>query len=168
MTGALRRWQRTREDVGPWVLRSGCGNHGAMSPQPDPATSALHELTPEECEELLGQVPVGRVAFVFATQPVVLPVNYRYVEGEVLFRTFTGQKFHAAKTQQAVAFEIDDWDAELRCGWSVLVKGHAEEVIEWDKARAADELGLVPWTDAAQLGPWVRIVPEEITGRRIE
>jgi len=138
-----------------------------MAPTPDP-TSALRDLSEDECEALLSAMPVGRVAFVFAAQPIVLPVNYRYAEGEILFRTFTGQKFHAAKTQQAVSFEIDEWDEELRTGWSVLVKGHAEEVIEWEKARAADELGLLPWIDAAQLGPWVRIVPSEITGRAIE
>jgi nitroimidazol reductase NimA-like FMN-containing flavoprotein (pyridoxamine 5'-phosphate oxidase superfamily) len=126
-----------------------------------------HELSVHECEELLATVPVGRVGFVFAAQPVVLPVNFEYVDGEILFRTFGGQKFGAAQAHQKVAFEADQFDADLRSGWSVLVKGRAETVIEWDKARAADDAGIDTWGDGAAVGPWVRITPTEITGRRL-
>lgn len=132
-----------------------------------PDTSALHELTLDECERLLTSVPIGRLGFVFAGQPVILPVNFVWVDGEILFQTFGGQKFGSAQAHQRVAFEIDDWDRELRTGWSVLVKGRAEPVIEWKRARAADAMGHEPWTDSELVEPWVRIVPHEVTGRRV-
>jgi nitroimidazol reductase NimA-like FMN-containing flavoprotein (pyridoxamine 5'-phosphate oxidase superfamily) len=138
----------------------------AENPPPIPLGS-LHELGLHECEELLVSMPIGRVGFVHAGQPTILPVNFRYVDGEILFRTFDGEKFGAAQTNHRVAFEVDDWDAELRIGWSVLVKGRAETVVEWDKARAADDLGLDPWTGLHDHSPWVRIKPFEITGRRV-
>lgn len=132
-----------------------------------PDTNALHELTREECEQLLTTVPLGRLGFVFAGQPVILPVNFVWLDGEILFRTFTGQKFGSAQAHQRVAFEVDDWDRELRSGWSVLVKGRAEPVIEWERARAADSMGHEPWTDSELAEPWVRIVPRDVTGRRV-
>ena len=138
-----------------------------MAPSPDPHRSRIEVLEREDCETLLAQMPIGRVAFMFAGQPVVLPVNYRWIEGEILFRTFTGQKFHAAKARQHVAFEVDAWDLEQRSGWSVLVKGRAETVDEWLKQRAADELDLDTWADPDVAGPWVRIIADEVTGRRL-
>ena len=139
----------------------------SSDPPDEPRASAIHKLSLAECEELLTTVPIGRVGFIFAAHPVVLPVNYRFVDGQILFKTFDGQKFGAAQAHQPVAFEVDEWDQELRTGWSVLLKGRAETVIEWDQARAADDLDLIPWTDDHEHSPWVRIVPTEITGRRI-
>ena len=129
--------------------------------------AVLHELTHAECEQLLTTVPIGRVGLIFAARPVILPVNFEFVDGEVMIRTFRGQKFGAAQAHQHVAFEIDDWDAELRTGWSVLVKGRAETVVEWAKARAADDLELEPYAHDDGHDPWIRIIPDNITGRRI-
>jgi nitroimidazol reductase NimA-like FMN-containing flavoprotein (pyridoxamine 5'-phosphate oxidase superfamily) len=103
----------------------------------------------------------------FGGHPVILPVNYRFVDGEIVFRTFTGQKYHAAKARQVVSFEVDAWDLEMRTGWSVVVRGHAEPILETAKIAAADALDLDSWTDIAHHGPWVRIIPDEITGRRL-
>jgi hypothetical protein len=65
-----------------------------------------------------------------------------------------------------VAFEIDDWDPARETGWSVLVKGTAHEV-DTDDAAAADASTLQPWARAVERDIWVRIVPNEITGRRV-
>lgn len=129
--------------------------------------SGLEVMDRAECELMLGQMSVGRLAVTFAAQPIILPVNYRHVDGEILFRTFRGQKFHAAKVHQHVAFEIDAWDEELRTGWSVLVKGRAEVVEEWTKLQSARDLDLDSWADEDETGAWVRIIPNEITGRRL-
>ena len=129
--------------------------------------STIEEMDRDDCELMLGQMPIGRIGVMFAGRPVILPVNYRYVDGEIVFRTFTGQKYHAAKARQDVSFEVDAWDLELRTGWSVLVKGHAEPILETAKLAAAEALGLDTWTDTAGHGPWVRIIPDEITGRRL-
>ena len=88
----------------------------------------LIELSEEHCRELLDQhrPTVGRVAFADDHNPdwpMVLPVNYVWVGGDIYFNTFEGSKLFAALRSQRVAFEIDEVDDDLRCGWSVVVVG---------------------------------------------
>lgn len=129
------------------------------------AKGELVELSAEQCEKLLEKSPIGRVGFSYAGKQVVLPVNYRYLDGEIIYRTLFGQKLHVAAAQTPVAFEVDEWDERTHSGWSVLVKGRAEQIVEYDALEVADEIGSRPWADDAKQGRWVRVVPEEITGR---
>jgi len=129
------------------------------------ATGELLELSVEQCERLLEKLPIGRVGFSYAGKQVVLPVNYRFLDGEIIFRTLFGQKLDAAAAELPVAFEVDEWDEQSHSGWSVLVKGRAEQILEYDALVVADEIGARPWAGGASEGHWVRVVPEEITGR---
>ena len=70
--------------------------------------TGLEVITPDECADLLSTTPVGRLAFVVDGEPVVLPVNFGFVDGAIVFRTLAGQKFQAALTEQTVAFEVDE------------------------------------------------------------
>ena len=88
----------------------------------------LAALKSDECVSLLETTPVGRVIFMSEGYPVALPVNYRWFEGSVVFRTLSGQKLNAAVTNQLISFEIDGWDDDHHTGWSVLVKGRGREV----------------------------------------
>jgi nitroimidazol reductase NimA-like FMN-containing flavoprotein (pyridoxamine 5'-phosphate oxidase superfamily) len=128
--------------------------------------TGIEVLTYLQCEELLERGVVGRIGMMIAGEPVILPVNYRYVSGSVVFRTARGEKSETAAMERPMAFEIDDWDAETEKGWSVLVKGTAHEVDGDDDAVAAAS-DLQPWAKTAERDIWVRIVPNEITGRRI-
>ena len=119
-----------------------------------------------ECQQLLEAGIVGRIGMFVAGEPVILPVNYRYVNGSIVFRSALGEKTDAAAMNKPVAFEIDDWDGVREVGWSVLVKGTAHEVDADDPAAAA-AASLRPWARAVERDIWVRIVPNEITGRRI-
>ena len=119
-----------------------------------------------QCQELLAGGVVGRIGMFVNGEPVILPVNYRYVHGSIVFRTALGEKSDAAMMQKAVAFEIDDWDSVQEKGWSVLVKGTAHEV-DADDAAAVEASTLQPWARAIERDIWVRIVPNEITGRRV-
>ena len=123
-------------------------------------------LTFEQCRELLESGIVGRIGMVVNGEPVILPVNYRYARGSIVFRTALGEKSDAAMMDRPVAFEIDHWDPVHETGWSVLVKGTAHEV-DADDAAAADASTLQPWARAVERDIWVRIVPNEITGRRV-
>lgn len=123
-------------------------------------------LSFDQCRDLLAAGIVGRIAMVVNGEPVILPVNYRYVRGSIVFRTALGEKSDAAMMDQPVAFEIDGWNAAQEKGWSVLVKGTAHEV-DADDAAAAEASTLQPWARAVERDIWVRIVPNEITGRRI-
>jgi nitroimidazol reductase NimA-like FMN-containing flavoprotein (pyridoxamine 5'-phosphate oxidase superfamily) len=119
-----------------------------------------------QCQQLLEDAGLGRVATISRGEPIVLPVNYRYVDGCVVFRSAAGEKTDAASVRQPASFEIDEWDVESETGWSVLVKGTAE-LMDDDDPMAEAASSLRPWATSAERNIWVRIVPNEITGRRI-
>lgn len=138
-----------------------------MSDHPSTDYSGLEVLSKDECLELLASEPVGRIAFVHEGAPMVLPVNH-HVEGwAVLFRTDLGSKLSAAIMERAVAFEVDHYDASDRSGWSVLVTGTATSVDDADEIAELDQLELSPWATGGERVHWVRIQPDEISGRRV-
>jgi nitroimidazol reductase NimA-like FMN-containing flavoprotein (pyridoxamine 5'-phosphate oxidase superfamily) len=127
------------------------------------------EVVPrEECIRLLAGEVVGRIGFVVAGAPDVLPVNY-VLDGEaVVFRTAAGSKLDWAM-RTPVVFEVDRVDRTTRSGWSVIVHGRAEEVTAFDRVELQQRVAALPFD------PWVpgekshvvRIVPSAITGRRV-
>ncbi len=123
------------------------------------------ELDASECLALLRSAPVGRLAFVNDDRPDVLPVNFIVDHGTVVFRTAEGSKLAAAVAGQAVAFEADGYDADGGTAWSVVVKGHAEEIRRMLEQFDAAMLPLFPW-HAGLKHHFVRIVPDQMTGRR--
>ncbi|MFE9650335.1 pyridoxamine 5'-phosphate oxidase family protein [Streptomyces sp. NPDC006365] len=124
------------------------------------------ELSTEDCWARLSTHGVGRIAVSTATGPVIVPVNYSVVEGAVVFRTSPGTT-PAAAAGASVAFEVDHIDDALSQGWSVLVRGGAEAVTDPDAVRRLEERAYSgPWA-GGERGMWVRIDPDEITGRAI-
>jgi nitroimidazol reductase NimA-like FMN-containing flavoprotein (pyridoxamine 5'-phosphate oxidase superfamily) len=128
--------------------------------------TGLEMIPSKECWRLLETRSVGRIGVVVDEQPEIIPVNYVVVDSAVLFRTEGGTKLHALETHRLVAFEADDFDARARTGWSVLVKGRAEEIRDPAALRQLRAMALEPWA-AGEHPHWIRIVPFEITGRRI-
>lgn len=135
---------------------------------PDRATATMRVLPADECYRLLGTHEIGRVALHAERWPLVLPVNYALDGTTVVIRTHAGAILRAAEHAN-VTFEVDDIDRRTRSGWSVLVHGQAEEV----GAGHRDELvartratGVEPWAPGDK-GHWLRIIPHEISGRRI-
>ena len=126
----------------------------------------LEVLTPEECLALLGQAKVGRVGVNVLAIPEIFPVNFCLLKGAILFRTGEGTKLHAATRGQIVAFEVDDFDNDVRQGWSVLVIGHSMEIRHPSEIIAARRLLSDTWVPTERYHV-VRIVPERMTGRRI-
>lgn len=129
--------------------------------------TGIEILSYDDCKRMLEASRIGRVAFVAAGSPAILPVNYRWHRATVIFRTAAGAKLDAALGGAAVGFEIDAWDDELHSGWSVLVEGRAEEVVDDAEVAELETLGVKPWAEHVDRNRWVRIVAEEITGRRI-
>ncbi|HEX9889127.1 MAG TPA: pyridoxamine 5'-phosphate oxidase family protein [Nitriliruptorales bacterium] len=125
--------------------------------------SGLEVLGFDECLKLLASQPVGRLAFVEAGEPVILPVNHAVDGLDVVFRTTTGSKLDAALRGSVVAFEVDGWDDLYRNGWSVLVRGRLEEVDPDDVAGVL----LRPYANRVDRDRYVRIIADEVTGRRI-
>lgn len=127
----------------------------------------LEVLPPEECWALIAATPVGRVALVDAGEPAIFPVTHAVHDHQVVFRTATGAKLSAAEMNQPLAFEVDGWDPVERHGWSVLVRGLGETVYDEAEIARLESLGDEPWLDSATEGTWVRILANEISGRRL-
>jgi len=115
---------------------------------------------------LLRSTDVGRLAVSVTRQPDIFPINYVVDHGTIVFRTAEGAKLTAIATQAPIAFEADGYDSEAGEAWSVVVKGRAEE-IKSNEILEAMTLPLFPWHSAAK-HRFVRIVPEEISGRRFQ
>lgn len=132
--------------------------------------TGIEILDDETCWRLVADAPVGRMAVSIANRPDIFPLNH-VVDGTpetgrgIVFRTAEGTKLAASVLGTAVAYEVDGWDPDLGDAWSVVVKGHAEEIERLDDLMEAQDLPLFPWS-ASIKHRFVRIVPDEVTGRR--
>jgi uncharacterized protein len=125
------------------------------------------ELTPLEIEEslrLLSSRYVGRLAFVEDGLPHVLPFNYVLHDGVVVLRTGPGALVEEMPRQ--VAFEVDEISASEHRGWSVVVHGRAEEIVDPAELERVRALPLRPWA-GGERDHYFRILSRAITGRRI-
>ena len=130
----------------------------------------LEDIPEDECMELLVATPVGRLGFVTEHgEPLILPVNFIVDAGEVAFRTTVGTKLDVAErlAGAVVVFEIDDYTAADRTGWSVVVKGAMEPVVDIVRATHLDRVGHEVWSDDVTRTRWVTIEPTQVTGRRV-
>jgi nitroimidazol reductase NimA-like FMN-containing flavoprotein (pyridoxamine 5'-phosphate oxidase superfamily) len=127
--------------------------------------SGMLVLGTEACWELLRSAEVGRLAVSISNHPDIFPINYVVDDSTVVFRTAPGTKLAAAVLGTAVAFEIDGYDPDAGEAWSVVMKGSAEQIEGWLDKDRVERLPLFPW-NASPKFEFVRIVPEEVTGRR--
>lgn len=87
-------------------------------------------LSPDECFSYLASSHIGRIAVSIAALPVILPVNYLAIDGAVWFRAPSEDPLLRASIGSVVAFEADGCDEVGSFGWSVLVRGIANEVTD--------------------------------------
>src|ERR1700748_56942 len=116
------------------------------------ADRVIEELDEAESLQLIAAGELGRIAYQSRFGPAVLPVNYKWYDGAVVFRTAR----HSALDEDLqtgisggdylVAFEIDEIDNPGRQGWSVLIQGPAHHVEGETESAAAAEDGLEAWT----------------------
>ena len=125
----------------------------------------LRVLDMDECLARLGSRPIGRVAFREAGGLAVLPVNHVLDGTSVAFRTRWDSRLASTVDGRSVAFEVDDDDPSTGAGWSVLVRGIAETIHDEAVGERLGALLGVPWLGDAEEAFWVRIRPEEISGR---
>lgn len=128
--------------------------------------AGLEILELDECHRLLEATPIGRIAFVDHGEPMILPIAFGMRGESVVFATDSGSKMEAAVMSRPVAIEIDGWDVDLRTGWSVVVRGTAMLVDEAE-SRELDRSSVRPWVRPQEPKQWVRVLPSEVTGRRI-
>ena len=136
------------------------------------ADRVIEELDEAESLRLISAGGIGRIAYQSRFGPAVLPVNYRWHDGMVVFRTTRHSALDEdlqtgiAGGDYLVAFEIDEIDVAGRQGWSVLIQGPAHHV-SGDERESAERAGVEPWP-AGDRELFIRIVPNRVTGRRIK
>jgi nitroimidazol reductase NimA-like FMN-containing flavoprotein (pyridoxamine 5'-phosphate oxidase superfamily) len=139
----------------------------------EPVTDALRatqlqHLPVEECYELLATQQIGRLGVNAEHYPLILPVNYGLDNGVIVIRTDAGAKLLGA-SHANVTFEVDDIDQHRRSGWSVLVKGLAEEVTPEHRRELVErtqDAAMEPWAPGDH-GHWLRLIPHAVSGRRL-
>ena len=162
--GVLRRLAAALWTTPAALLGAGAETPPGHGPRPDPVV--VQKLTPAECRHLIAQGGIGRIAFSTVSGPVVLPVNFTVVGGSIVVRTNPGTLIEAHGDERA-AFEVDHVDEVLRQGWSVLILGQAHRVLQSGELRhVQEEATILPWPGGDR-DVYVRIVPDQITGRRI-
>ena len=122
----------------------------------------------DQCYRLLATQQIGRLGVNAEHYPLIFPVNYGLDNGVIVIRTGAGTKL-AAADHANVTFEVDEIDQRNRSGWSVLVRGLAEEVTGDHRAefvRRTHAAGATPWAPGEH-GHWLRLIPQHVTGRRI-
>jgi len=121
--------------------------------------SGLEILSYDECRRLLSYVANG--------SPVVLPINFTLHGGSIVFRSGRGAKLESAVMHEPVCVEIDSWNVVEHTGWSVLAKGIAEHVVDGAELEELDRLPVRPWSRPDLRHEWIRVVIEDLSGRRI-
>jgi nitroimidazol reductase NimA-like FMN-containing flavoprotein (pyridoxamine 5'-phosphate oxidase superfamily) len=137
------------------------------------ADRVIEELDEAESLRLIAPGGIGRIAYASRFGPAVLPVNYKWHDGAIVFKTAR----HSAMDEDLqtgitggdylVAFEIDEIDVSGRQGWSVLIHGPAHHVEAEAERQAAERAGVEPWA-AGERELFIRILPNRVTGRRIK
>ena len=137
------------------------------------ADRVIEELDEDESLRLISAGGIGRIAYQSRFGPAVLPVNYKWYDGAVVFRTARHSALDEdlqtgiAGGDYLVAFEIDEYDLAARQGWSVLIQGPAHHVESEEARERAKQAGVEPWAPGDR-ELFLRIVPHRVTGRRIK
>lgn len=129
-------------------------------------SSGLVVLSREECLHLLASAAIGRIVFTDRALPAVQPVNFCLDGESIVIRTAIGSKLAAATRQAVVAFEADEFDPEMRTGWSVTTVGHARAVRDPTELARLAALPLLPWAPGSR-DHYIVVGAEQISGRRI-
>jgi len=128
----------------------------------------LEELSWDECYTLLRQRVIGRLVYQDKLGLAAVPVTYAVAGNSIVFRSEAGSKVRALH-EGDIAFQVDDIDTVSHAGWSVLIRGAAEEV---DYERLSELIGQIggappqPWKKGTH-DIWVVITPKVVSGRRL-
>jgi hypothetical protein len=131
---------------------------GRAGPHPQ-----LEVLTKEESEAHLVPGGIGRLVLTAPRGPLALPVNFRFVDGDIVFRTAVDSPL-AAAVGALVGFEVDHIDEAMSEGWSVVISGHARRVVA--PSEQLNEFEIEPWAGGTR-ETVIRIKTTDISGRNI-
>ena len=139
-----------------------------MSQQPEATEQVIKmdDLLDEVCWHLLAGSRLGRIGFVSAGEPWVLPFNFGMRDKALVFRTTEGSMLHALGDGAPAAVEIDNVDQAAQTGWSVIVRGRVWEITDPKEIATFAEGSVQPWAPGAN-DRWMWVLPHAISGRSI-
>jgi nitroimidazol reductase NimA-like FMN-containing flavoprotein (pyridoxamine 5'-phosphate oxidase superfamily) len=103
----------------------------------------IHELTPQDCREIIRRTQVARLACSHDNQPYVVPVSYSFDAGRDCLYCFSavGQKIMWMRDNPKVCVQFEEI-ADKDHWTTVLVFGRYEEILDSDKDSNARERAL--------------------------
>lgn len=136
--------------------------------EPGGLTTAHHglvELDRETSLRLLSGLDLGRVAWADGDRVMVFPLNFVLDGADILARTPSAAIFAAAASHPVLSFQGDEFEPGVRTGWTVLISGPAEEIV--DAAEVERVRALVKTWRRDGTFRVLRIHADEVTGRRL-
>jgi nitroimidazol reductase NimA-like FMN-containing flavoprotein (pyridoxamine 5'-phosphate oxidase superfamily) len=128
--------------------------------------TGLEYLPEPTCWNLLSRAKVGRLGVLVDSAPEIHPVSFAVDGQTIVFRTDGGSKLRGVHRSPSVCFEVDRFDEDRAGGWSIMVRGRAVELETAEDLRTVLWMPLRPWPLGRE-PHWIRILPAEVTGRRI-
>ena len=126
-----------------------------------------HELSAQECEELLRSHNVGRIAVSTPTGPHIVPVNYTVAQDAIVVRTSPYSVLGTYGRHTTLALEIDGLDHEHERGWSVQARGLGVPVENYAEiAQLREGPQSTPWAGGSR-SLYIRLQWSELIGRRL-
>lgn len=88
----------------------------------------IHELTPQECQEVLSRNGLGRLGCSLDNQPYVVPINIAFEDGFLYSFSTLGQKIKWLRANPKACVQVDELGGP---GWvSVIASGVFQELKE--------------------------------------
>jgi len=141
---------------------------------------AIRDLSRVECEAILAQHNIGRLAFAAGPRVEIEPISYVFADGWIYCRTSRGTKTAILTHHRWVAFEVDeveglfDWRSVVVHGAVYFLDSDSPPADQHSFAHGIELLRqLVPGTGTDQDPTPYRIVVlrlhlDEVTGREAE
>lgn len=123
----------------------------------------MKRLDDHECLTLLGSARLGRIALTNRALPIILPVGFATMDGDLVFRVGQGAISKAADMEQVVCFEADWADHGLAAAWSVAAIGQLFTLRDPTDLERARQLDLVTWAEDCET--FVALRPQLLSGR---
>jgi nitroimidazol reductase NimA-like FMN-containing flavoprotein (pyridoxamine 5'-phosphate oxidase superfamily) len=129
----------------------------------DPRTG-MAILNEDACWELLASAEVARLAVVVGDDLEIFPINFVLDGRTIVFQTGEGTKLAAITVAHRVVLEADGYDLARNRAWSVVVRGEAGRVEDFEEIYRVEALPLRPWTGHPK--QWfVHVRPTSVSGR---
>jgi nitroimidazol reductase NimA-like FMN-containing flavoprotein (pyridoxamine 5'-phosphate oxidase superfamily) len=127
----------------------------------------IRELSYAECRALLVRQQAGRVAVSTPDGPHIIPLNYSVVDEQIIFRTSPFSLLATYGRNAKLAFEVDHFREEQQLGWSVVVRGRADVIVDpAELSHIRQVWPPYPWADGSR-NLHFRLVWQEVTGRSL-